>query len=281
MRKAKILVFAAAFLLLLVLAYGHFIEPGWIRVRKTEVRIASGQAPAFTLTVAHLTDFHLSPAVSLDYLRGVFRETAAQRPDIICLTGDYISKRMSRKAEYIDALKILTSAAPTFACPGNHDGGAWAIKMGGYPDLGEIKSVLSQAHVVYLENASTALTLRGHRILVGGLGDIWAGRCEPESLRAVFDSTQADLKIILTHNPDSKSETRNLKWDLLLAGHTHGGQLYLPWIGAPFAPIVDKHFLNGLYEYAGGKIYVSPGVGNLHGMRINCRPEISILEIRK
>jgi uncharacterized protein len=76
-------------------------------------------------------------------------------------------------------------------------------------------------------------------------------------------------------------QVKGLKWDLLLAGHTHGGQFYFPFIGTPFAPVNDRKFVNGVFEYEKGKMYVSPGVGNLHGVRINCRPEISVLELKR
>lgn len=177
-------------------------------------------------------------------------------------------------------MKILSSAAPTFACPGNHDGGIWARQRGGYPNIDEIKSILSEGKVVLLENESAEITIRNHKIIIGGLGDIWAGRCVPDDIQEAFDSTKSELRIILTHNPDSKIKTKNLKWDIILAGHTHRGQFSLPILGTPFAPVNDKKYVNGLYEYMGGSLYVSPGIGNLHGLRINCRPEISILEIR-
>ena len=280
MRILKLLFSASVLLLVLVFVYAHFIEAKWIRIRKTEISLGSGSRNPASLRIAHLTDLHLSPAVSLDYLRSAFRETANQRPDLICLTGDYITTEVTRRAEFIDALKILSSAAPTYACPGNHDGGAWAEARGGYPTPDEIRSILSESKVIFLENGTAGLEIRNHRVVIGGLGDIWAKRCDPEAIRKMLDTAQADLRIILSHNPDSKTETGSLKWDLLLAGHTHGGQLYLPFLGAPFAPVNDKRYLNGLYEYGNGKIHVSAGVGNLHGVRLNCRPEISILDIR-
>ncbi len=281
MFKVKYFPLFALFPICLIFLYGKFIESRWIKVKDTKIEISGTDSNKFDIRIVHLTDFHLGSDVSLDYLRSVFHQAVNQKPDLICLTGDYkTSGLIKNKAEYIDAIKILTAAAPTYACPGNHDGGLWARERGGTPNVDEIKFVLESAGVLFLENATSKIKIRKANIIIGGLGDIWADRCEPEKIEKDLDTSNVNLKIILTHNPDSKIQTKKLKWDLILAGHTHGGQLYIPLIGAPFAPIQDKKFVNGLYEYNGGKIYVSPGIGNLHGMRINCRPEISILDVK-
>lgn len=282
MKPLKPLAAAALAASLLGFAYARFLEPRWIRTRKTEIPITvpGAEKAGKKLRIVHLTDLHLSGVVSLEYLRKAFLEAAAQKPGLICLTGDYITSLIDHEEGYVEALKILSAAAPTFACPGNHDGGLWAGERGGYPDVERIRALFEKAGVTFLENRTAKAEIGGMRILVAGLGDMWAGRCAPEEIRADLDTSFAAMRILLTHNPDSKAKVKNLKWDLLLAGHTHGGQLMLPWIGTPFAPILDKKFVNGLYEYMGRKIHVSPGVGNVGGMRINCRPEISVLDLR-
>ncbi|MBW8888841.1 MAG: phosphodiesterase YaeI [Fibrobacteres bacterium] len=264
--------------MLALAAYACFVEPHWIRVRQTPIRIAS---VPYSWRIVHLTDLHLSPAVSLDYLEGAFRQAIAQRPDLICITGDFFTDRLEGREAYAATLRILSRAAPTFACPGNHDGGKWAHARGGPSDPAELRGLLKEAGIRLLENEDTILTLPAGRILIGGLGDIWAERCDPGLIRADFDSSSAPLKILMTHNPDSKSRAAAIRWDLLLAGHTHGGQFSLPFVGTPLAPVGDKRFVNGLYSYTGRPFYVSPGVGNLHGVRFNCRPEISVLDLSR
>jgi uncharacterized protein len=281
MRRRFILPLAALVLAtagLALAAYACFVEPRWLRVRQTPIHIAS--LPS-SWRIVHLTDLHLSSAVSLDYLEGTFRQAIAQHPDLICITGDFFTHRLEGREAYAAALRMLSQAAPTFACPGNHDGGKWALARGGPPDASELRGLMNEAGIHLLENQDTTLTLSAGRVLIGGLGDVWAGRCAPDLIRADFDSSSAPLKILMTHNPDSKSEAAPIAWDLLLAGHTHGGQFSLPFVGTPFAPVADKRFVNGLYSYAGRPFYVSPGVGNLHGVRFNCRPEISVLDLSR
>jgi predicted MPP superfamily phosphohydrolase len=197
------------------------------------------------------------------------------------LTGDFFTEHLKARAAFAATLQILSDAAPTFACPGNHDGGLWAGERGGPSDLSDLERLLREAGIRLLENRDTLLDLPAGRILIGGLGDIWAARCDPEPIRADYDTSTAPLKILLTHNPDSKAQAADIRWDLLLAGHTHGGQLALPFVGTPFAPVKDKRFVNGLYPYEGRLLHISPGVGNLHGMRFNCRPEISVLDLSR
>lgn len=259
-------------------AYARFLEPRWVRVRHVPVPVSS---PSRSWRIVHLTDLHASPEVGLAYLEGVFRQAGAQHPDFICITGDFYTNRPEARSAYAAALRILSDAAPTFACPGNHDGGLWARARGGPPDLADLEGLLREAGIGLLENRDTVLALPAGRVLIGGLGDIWAARCDPSLIRADYDTSTAPLKILLTHNPDSKSRADSLRWDLLLAGHTHGGQLALPFVGTPFAPVRDKRFVNGLYPYEGRFLHVSPGVGNLHGIRFNCRPEISVLELSR
>jgi len=86
--------------------------------------------------------------------------------------------------------------------------------------------------------------------------------------------------VVLSHNPDSRWRLEGEDWDLMLCGHTHGGQLIVPLFGTrPFVPIEDPAFSEGLIPWKGRLIHVTRGVGNLHGMRFNCRPEVSLLEL--
>jgi hypothetical protein len=84
---------------------------------------------------------------------------------------------------------------------------------------------------------------------------------------------------VLCHNPDAKELFRRHDGYLMLCGHTHGGQLRLPLLGTPFAPVRDKRYVEGLHPWAGRWLYTTRGVGNLHGLRFHCPPEVSVLDI--
>lgn len=257
------------------------MEPRRLVVRHVPVDLAGSAAAGRTdgLRVLHLTDFHLSPEVPLSFIRKAVERAVQEKPDIICLTGDFFTDYLREEDAYAEALRILSSTAPTFAVAGNHDGGIWARERGGYPGTAELAGLLEKAGIRFLANEMAVVKVRDRTVALAGLGDIWAGNSRPEAVSRPLAATEADLRILMVHNPDAKGSVETLTWDLLLAGHTHGGQLILPLLGAPYAPVRDKSMIKGLYAWQGRKIHISPGVGNLHGIRIFSPPEISILQI--
>lgn len=265
-------------------AWMRCVEPRRLLVREVPVDLS---APAGTpdsarrgaLRILHLTDFHLGSDVPLAFIRKACERAVQEGPDLVCLTGDFITDYLSRPGEYAEVLRILSAAAPAFAVTGNHDGGWWARERGGYPTPGEVGTLLRGAGIRWLDNRMEEIEVKGRKVAVAGLGDLWAGHCRPEAVAAALAASRADLRLLLVHNPDVKDQVDSLAWDLLLAGHTHGGQLILPVLGAPFAPVRDKSMIKGLHDWRGRKVHVSPGIGNLHGMRLFSPPEISLLLI--
>ena len=266
----------------MALAYGYarVVEPRWLKITRVCLALLPPRAELDGITLLHVSDLHHSDAVSLRYLRRALERAVRLRPDLILLTGDYITTKIEDQ-RFLEVLRLLPQAAPTLACPGNHDGGRWAQAMAGYPTTVPIKGLLEAAGIQYLENAFVLVPIKGVAIAVGGMGDWWAKNCQPEAIQAGFNAARADVKLLLSHNPDSKARLRGLDWDLMLSGHTHGGQFRLPLIGAPFAPIKDQSCLVGLCADGNRWIHVTAGIGNVHGLRFNCRPEISVIKLVK
>ena len=179
-------------------------------------------------------------------------------------------------ARYSRVLKRLTSAAPVFAVLGNHDGGSWDAQANGHPDHSLTDNLLNESGVHLLHNANMSIEVCGGPLNLVGVGDFWSGETMPE---LAFTGIKKGPTILLSHNPDSKDVLGAHRWDLMLCGHTHGGQLRLPFLGTPCAPVRDKRFVEGLHRWENRWMNITRGVGNLHGLRFNCRPEISVLEI--
>lgn len=259
------------------LGYMRFGESGWLEVGRHEVRLTAGSRKP--LTLLHLSDLHASSCVSLEFIEEAV-ELALQscKPDLVCLTGDFITTTWEHWDGYAAILGRLTKAVPAFACLGNHDGGRWAAHSSGYADHRLVEKLLAKAGVSLLHNAARPLTLSGWQLNLVGVGDLWAREIKPDL--AFSDLGQADATIVLSHNPDTKTDLEEFPWDLMLCGHTHGGQLSLPAIGTPFAPVQDKAFVAGLHRWKERWLHITKGVGNLHGMRFNCRPEVSVLALR-
>jgi predicted MPP superfamily phosphohydrolase len=259
------------------LAYMRFGEAEWLEVNQPSVKLRarSTELPP-KIRLLHLSDFHASPLVGLDFIQEAVELGASLKPDLICLTGDFITRKYERFADYADILKKLSTAAPTFACMGNHDGGRW-IERWGYRDWSLVGDMLKQSDVTLLHNQGQRVELNGKKLQLVGVGDLWALEL---NVKKAFEAADKNLPtILLSHNPDSKLELGAAPWDLMLSGHTHGGQLKLPILGTPFAPVVDKRYVAGLKPWRDRWIHVTKGVGNLHGLRFNCRPEISLLHV--
>ncbi len=254
----------------------RFHEPTWYQVTEKNVGIGKFDKP---IRVLHLSDFHASPVVSFEDIEIAIDQSLELNADMALLTGDFITLQLPDPEEYSRILKKLSSRMPVFACIGNHDGGRWAGRSHGYSDFSLVSKLLKNSGITFLFNQARQTTIRNQWVSVVGLGDLWSGDCHPQYvLKAIREND--DPIFVLSHNPDSKSELKKYDWDILFCGHTHGGQLVVPLLGIrPFLPVQDKAFPEGLLTWTNKRIHITRGIGNLHGMRFNCRPEISILNI--
>ena len=253
----------------------RFWENGWIDLTRHEIPIGL-QRP---LRVLHLSDLHASRVISLGYLQRVIELGLEHQPELICLTGDFITWKYRAYDSYAAVLARLSAAAPTFACLGNHDGGPWAAKGRlGYDSSHLVRQLLRQAGVTLLHNRGRTVRIADQALNLVGVGDPWSEECRPDLAFAGSRDGRAPT-VVLSHNPDTKDALLAHDWSLMLSGHTHGGQVFLPGIGALLAPVRDKHCVRGLHFWNQRWVHITKGVGNLHGLRLNCRPEISLLTL--
>lgn len=258
--------------------YFHGIEPEWLEITRTPVALPA--APGAKLRILHLSDLHASQqGGTLKYIRHAVAQGVAERPDVICLTGDFITNRHDQLAEYAQALQPLGRHAPTYACLGNHDGGAWAGRAGGYPTTDAVREVLRAAGIQLLHNAGGEFQAQGERWQIVGVGDWWSGECRAEEAFLKMPPRAGARRLLLNHNPDAKAALRRHDWDLMLCGHTHGGQIGFPPLARRFAPVEDKRFIAGLYTWENRPLFITRGIGNLMGGRVFCRPEASVLDV--
>lgn len=243
-------------------AYPLWLEPRWFEVTRRSVPIAGLARP---LRLLHLSDLHYGFRVPLALIHDAVTLGLAERPDLVCLTGDYITNNWAdHPIVLVEVLRRLAAFAPTFAVLGNHD-------------VDPIGEILISGGARLLDNASETLSVRGQRLSVIGLGDLWSNGI---MVGAAFAGCPYGIpRIVLCHNPDSKDYLMDAEFHLLLAGHTHGGQVVMPVLGSRIVGVRDKSMVEGLHRWRGRWVHVSRGVGSLWGVRFNCRPEVSILEL--
>jgi len=258
-------------------AYAFGLEPNWLEVKRNAIRLPDRNLGT-GVRILQLSDFHASRVVPFQLIEKAVDLGLATKPDLICLTGDFVTDSEPVDfTEYARILRRLPGAAPTFACLGNHDGGRWIGRLGGFRDTSVVCGLLDSAGITLLHNRSELLDVRGQSIRLAGVPDLWSH--EVDGRRTFQGIQRGEATVLLAHNPDTKDALASHPWDLMLSGHTHGGQVVLPLVGAHFVPVRDKRFIAGLKAWNCRQVYVSRGVGNVGGVRVNCRPEVTIVDL--
>ncbi len=265
--------------------YASLIEPRSLRVRHLDIPVPDLPEELAGLRIAHLSDLHCSANATAGQMsRRAVAATLREAPDLVMITGD-MADGSHNMAYAVDRLARLRAEYGVYAVLGNHD---WDCTLGAYlygtPNppvaLGQWEEALSNAGVDLLENASRTLTINGRTVTIVGIGDPSCGRDHLDA--ALANSAPADLKILLAHSPDA-IDLPGAQWaDLLLAGHTHGGQCRLPGWGSVWAPVWRlRQRSDGLLRFGDNTVaYISRGVYAGTEARFLCPPEVTILVLR-
>ena len=257
-------------------AYSYFLEPSWLLTTRQKIRIP-GLSPALSgKRIVHLTDFHLGP-VSPGYIARCVNRALELEPDLIALTGDYINLHHEDAAhEVASILGNLEAPLGVYAVSGNHDFGIY--HHGGEVLVPLVMKLLADEGITVLDNRAVPFERGGRRTWLVGLGDLWARECRV--METMRDLPDGDTRIVLNHNPDAIFDIAGEGADLVLSGHTHGGQVDLPFFGPPLLPVKNRQYYSGLYQVdARTRLYVSNGLGYLIRVRFNARPEIVVYEL--
>jgi predicted MPP superfamily phosphohydrolase len=254
--------------------YTWRIEPHWLEIvhRPLPVR---GLAPRWAgRSLVQISDVHVGPRVSDEYVLETFARVSALRPDVVVFTGDFISHHDGWR-DQVRAIyrRFPIGRAATIAVLGNHDyGRAWS-----HPEVAqELVDIVRSFGISVLRNEVRDI----EGLQVAGLDDLWGGRFRPSAPLRALDPRRA--AVVLSHNPD----TVDLPvWDeyegWILSGHTHGGQCKPPFLPPPLLPVQNRRYTSGEFALSGNRrLYISRGVGHLLQVRFNVRPEITVFELR-
>lgn len=241
------------------------------------------------LKIGQITDIHAGPLVSPDLIKLGVDMAMSENPDLVVLTGDVISGATRilwtryggvRPRDYDACLKELSRLNPpmgVYAVLGNHD--FWS----GAEQAKKLAKGLEAIGVRMLRNQNAAIQRNGESLYIAGVDDYWESSYNlGKSVKGIPESA---CVVLLSHNPDVNEDVATVdhKVDFIISGHTHGGQVVLPVIGAPYLPSpFGQKYRAGLVRDGERQTYVSRGLGVFFApVRLNCPPEVTILTLQR
>lgn len=265
---------------LVIGADAAIFEPNDPKVVNVEVSLRRLPRAFDGFTIAQISDFHYGEMCAIPIRRAVEILKKLQ-PDMVALTGDFVTVPMLsnylRKKQAAESaepcarvLSELHPRAGMFAVLGNHDVDS---------DHQWITEIIESKGIPVLRNRSLAIEKDGARFWLAGVDDALVGR--PDLELALHDVPSGEPVILLAHEPDFADETARQPIDLQLSGHSHGGQIWLPVVGAPWLPPLGRLYPRGLRKIGDLTLYTNIGLGTIRlPVRLNCPPEITMLRLR-
>jgi predicted MPP superfamily phosphohydrolase len=230
-------------------------------------------------TIAQLSDFHYEHHFSAVPIRKSVEIVNGLRPDLTVLTGDFVTVPIFDRERFLrsSAETVLSCAAilggiqgPSYAILGNHDAEA-------NPPL--IVRALQDHDIPVLRNRSLPIERGNGRVWLAGIDDLLRGT--PRIQTTLQGIPPDETTILLAHEPDFADEAARFPVDLQLSGHSHGGQVWIPGIGAPWLPPMSRKYPRGLYRVGNLTLYTNMGIGTIRApIRINCPPEVTLITLR-
>ncbi len=253
-------------------AYARFIEPYYYRVLEQDVFVRDLPQAFENFRITQLTDVHHSRIVGLDEIRRVVNLAQSTKPDLIALTGDYTTTYRRFIEPCAEALGNLQAPEGVWAVLGNHDH---------YTDHELTTRSLERNHIPVLNNSNTTLRRGSDSLQLAGIDDwSWAQGDWDRAFQALDRNRPT---VLLSHQPSVLDLPETQHVSLILSGHTHGGQVTFPFIGAPARLATkDLKYAHGLFRRGDTQLFVSSGTGVIGlPVRLGARPEVAVLRLRR
>jgi uncharacterized protein len=254
--------------------YARFVEPNQLAVRRLRVDSKGAVDPGVPLRIALLSDFHYPRSMSAAAVRRAIETANRLEPDIVFVLGDIFDKRSHEPAvlpqDIREVFAGIKSRHGVFGVLGNHDHwfDAPAIR----------KAIAAETNIRLIDNESIRLEIDGKSLYIVGVGDL--GSKDMDFAKAVRDVPTDAPIVLLSHNPDVVEEIRDERIIVQFSGHTHGGQVRLPGIGAPYVPSrFGSKYALGWCTQGNHPLYVTTGVCSTEQLRFLCPPEVTWVEL--
>lgn len=254
------------------------IEPNIPRIVRKDISLRRWPTKLDGFTIALLSDFHYDPVFSVHPLRASISLVNDLRPDLIALTGDFVSEPFveSRAKAALDAepcadlLRQMHAPFGLWAVLGNHDV---------LTDSARVTGSLRAAGIKVLANQSVPIEHNGGRFWLTGVDDPL--EANPDLDRALRGVPANEPVVLLAHEPDYADDVARYPVQLQLSGHTHGGQVRIPFLPPLYLPPLGRKYIWGMYTIGGLTLYTNRGLGTVNvPVRMNCPPEITLLALR-
>lgn len=234
--------------------------------------------------IIQLSDFHYDPHFCVVPIRKAIAMSNALQPDLVLLTGDFMTipmwadfvpngKRDAAAAAEPCAqlLSELRSTHGSVGILGNHDRDS---------DFGRVLHALRSSGIIALQNGNTHIEQDGARLWLCGVDDVIEGK--PDMQATMRGVPENETTILLAHEPDFADDVKKLPIDLQLSGHSHGGQIRIPLIGAPILPSLAHKYPRGFHRFGRMSLYTNVGLGTIRvPMRFDCPPEVTLITLQR
>ena len=262
-----------------IAADSTLIEPDRPRLIRKDIALRRWPSRLDGFTIALLSDFHYDPYFSVHPIRSAVEIVNRLQPDLIALTGDFISVPL-----FGNSAKGAADAEPCAQLLGKLRAphGVWSV-MGNHDVFSDVDRVTSALHAVgisTLSNRSIAIEKDNARFWLGGVDDVLGGSADvPGTLRGI---PSEEAVVLMAHEPDYADYVAGYPVDLQLSGHTHGGQVRFPFMRPLYLPALARKYVWGLFKIRALTLYTNAGIGTVElPVRWNCPPEITFITVRK
>src|SRR5262245_26092623 len=261
-------------------AYARHVEPTWLELNTHPIAVRDLPAAFAGLRIVQMSDFHGSRDVSSTFLDEAVGLAQAQQGEIIVLTGDFIHKGFKHIERVARILGRLRAPLGVFAVLGNHDFSVRnALGFRRHRHLHRVVAEALRARGIHVLHNETVRLARGDaHVHLCGVEDLWSRVCDLD--RAFAGLCPSVPRIVLAHNPRTVERLAGRRCDLMLSGHTHGGQINLPVLGRVTLGRKARRFAAGMYRYQRTSLYVNKGIGFGFRLRYGVRPEVAVLTLQ-
>lgn len=252
--------------------YARTVEPTWLDIVHVEMPLRNLPNAFADFTIAQISDLHLGPYVQPAYIDTVVDSVLALNADAIVITGDFVSRVTQGEPDMlVQTLSRLQAPDGVHAILGNHD---W------WENGPLIADSLRRAGVNVLSNKNLNWRRDGQTLYLAGVDDVWCGK---NDLHAALYGIPADAAVVaLVHEPDfADIVAQDARVILQLSGHSHGGQVCVPFYGGLHFPRWAKKYTSGLYQVGDLTLYTNRGIGMVvWPIRFACRPEVTLFSLK-